>query len=329
MNIKEWLKKRWLRFTIIFFSIILVPYILSRVLSPWHRISSYSIQQTDKTTNPEKSSIRVACYNIAHGRGIAESNTDGGNQKERLERLKKIAEKLKSVDADIVVLNEVDFNASWSYSVNQAKYLAQNSGYSYWLEQRNLDFRFLTWTWKFGNAVLSKYPISEEEVINYPSYSSLETILAGKKRGISCLVSVGKKKVKIIAAHLSHRSEDIRVKSAELITEIASKSDTPTILIGDLNSTPTGFPKSIKGKNGKNAIDHLDQSEEFQRFPDKSMISEENFTYNSIKPVSIIDWIFIPKNWKFLKYKVEDSELSDHRLIYADIIYKETDKQKL
>ena len=323
MKIKKWIKKRWLIVTIIFLSIILVPYILSRVLSPWHIISGYSITQTDKTIDPEKASIRVACYNIAHGRGVAESNTDGGNQKERLDRLNKIAQKLNSVDADIVVLNEVDFNTSWSYSINQAKYLAQNSGYSYWLEQRNLDFRILTWTWKFGNAVLSKYPISEEEVLNYPGYSSLETILAGKKRGISCLVTLGKKKVKIIAAHLSHRSEDIRVKSAELITEITSKSDVPTILIGDLNSTPTGFPKSVKDKNGENAIDHLDQSRVFQRFPDQSMISEENFTYNSIKPVSVIDWIFIPKNWKFLKYKVEDSKLSDHRLIYADIMYKE------
>ncbi len=39
--------------------------------------------------------LRVACYNIAHGRGVAVSNWDGGDRAERIARLDQIAELLR------------------------------------------------------------------------------------------------------------------------------------------------------------------------------------------------------------------------------------------
>ena len=96
---------------------------------------------------------------------MATSNWQGGTLKERETRLTQIADLLRDLDADIVVLNEVDFDSSWSSSTNQARYLAKQAGYPYWAEQRNLDFRILIWKWRFGNAVLSKYPIIEAGVV--------------------------------------------------------------------------------------------------------------------------------------------------------------------
>ena len=76
----------------------------------------------------------------------------GGKPSERSDRLREIADFLIEVDADVVVLNEVDFDASWSGHLNQAEFLASRAKYPYRVEQRNLDFRVLGWTWRFGNA---------------------------------------------------------------------------------------------------------------------------------------------------------------------------------
>jgi endonuclease/exonuclease/phosphatase family metal-dependent hydrolase len=86
--------------------------------------------------------LRIATYNIAHGRGLAESNWDGGSPADHEARLQAIAAELRAWPVDVVVLEEVDFDASWSHRVNQAEVLARAAGFPYWIEQSNYDLRF-------------------------------------------------------------------------------------------------------------------------------------------------------------------------------------------
>ena len=268
---------------------------------------------------PRPGHIRIASYNIAHGRGTVASNWDGGSHAERMARMAQMASLLRKIDADVVVLNEVDFDASWSHSTNQARFLADNANYPYRVEQRNLDFRILGWTWRFGNAVLSKYPISNAKAVSFPSYSWWETVLAGKKRGVVCDIETPERSVRVIGAHLSHRSELVRVRSAARLADVATASVLPTIVVGDLNSTPSGFPNSVSDFAGDNAIDVLDKSQYFRRSPEHPPIAASDFTFSSVEPRAIIDWILIPREWNFEEYTVEPSELSDHRPVYADV----------
>lgn len=261
----------------------------------------------------------MTCFNIAHGRGVADSNWDGHEPTERISRLEEIADLLRTIDADIVVLNEVDFDSSWSHSVNQARFLAEKAGYPHWAEQRNLDFRVLVWTWRFGNAVLSKYPITNARIADMPSYSAWEALLAGKKRGVICDIRVRDDSFRVMGVHLSHRSESVRVRSAAVLVDIATNSELPTFVAGDLNSTPTGFPYSVSDPNGNNAIQTLDESGRFSRFPRIPEVSSDYLTFHSVEPRSIIDWILIPSDWVFSRYTVDAAQLSDHRPVYADM----------
>jgi endonuclease/exonuclease/phosphatase family metal-dependent hydrolase len=298
-----------------------VPYGFSRAASYWRRVSIHTGDGGSAERRPD-GTIRVACYNIAHGRGLATSNWDGGTIEDREARLQQIAELLKDLDADVVVLNEVDFDSSWSSSVNQAQSLANLSGYPYWAEQRNLDFRILAWTWRFGNAVLSKYPITHASELEIPGYSTAETCLAGKKRALNCTIATDRGELRIIGVHLCHRSEEIRVQSAQVIADIASSEGIPTIVAGDFNSTPTGFPNSQTDPAGNNAMDVLDASRLFQRLPEQSPESPTELTYHSAQPEKTIDWILIPKDFRFIEYHVEDSPLSDHRPVVAEFLTK-------
>lgn len=320
MPIRLWLKKNRFRLLALLLVALVLPTLVVRLASPWRCVGFYSLQGSVRDvaeSSPEF--LRIASYNIAHGRGLAVSNHDGGGSAERLRRLGQIAELLREINADVVVLNEVDFNTSWSYSLNQARFLAEQAGYPFVAEQRNLDLRVLNWTWRFGNAILSRYPIENAELLDLPGTVAWETVLAGKKRGLVCDIRVGGDMLRVVGVHFCHRSESIRVHSARtLLTSIAG-SRYPVIVAGDLNSTPTGFPKSVVDENGVNAMDTLDASGILRRSVENPPANADGFTFASNKPVSVIDWILIPRAWRFVNYQVHDSVLSDHRLIFADI----------
>lgn len=302
------------------------PYIVSRVLSSAHALSVETIALHQLSAAPVEGSdaeFRIVCYNIAHGRGLATSNWEGGTAAQRKARLDDIAELLVQLDADVVVLNEVDFDSSWSQSVDQAVYLAERAGYRYCATLRNLDFCIGFWSWRFGNAVLSRYPIAETHEIDLPGYARWETTLAGKKRALFCEIEIGDERVGIVAAHLSHRSEDLRSTSAKRLLAFAESYDRPLIIAGDLNSTPTGFPYMRTGPAGLNAIDVFDQSKQFVRIPVDAPADAKAYTFRSDRPDRVIDWILVPKSLSVPDYWVEPSTLSDHRPVVADLMLPE------
>lgn len=308
---------------VILVGIVVLPFLYSRLTSNLRAIRVQgSAEAMPRLESGEPSGqLSIASYNIAHGRGLAESNLGGGTKVDRMDRLDRIADLLRQVDADVVVLNEVDFDSSWSYSTNQAEYLAKKAGYPFWAEQRNMDFRIAFWNWAFGNAVLSKYPIQRAQLVPLPGHSLVESVLLGQKQAIACDVSFPHGGLQVIGAHLSQRSEEVRVASVKLIILRSGDSKVPTVFAGDLNSTPTGFNDSVRDSAGENAIDLLDQSQQFHRWSQITSSQVSQCTFPANDPKVVIDWIFIPRTWQFELNQVDDQQLSDHRLIHAEMRY--------
>ncbi len=181
------------RIAIILSTLILLvigPYVVSKFVARGRQIrvrSLSSVHESPRLDQP--SELRVISYNIAHGRGTVDDNWQEPGVDKR-NRISQIAQFLEQTNTDVVVLNEVDFDSTWSGHQNQAATLAQEAGFPYWVEQRNLDFRFIYGSWKFGNAILSKYPIREAHVIDFPPHSAWEDWLVGCKRGVVCTVEL-------------------------------------------------------------------------------------------------------------------------------------------
>ena len=289
----------------------LFPYVFSRIASVWRCTTTY-VADEPIPADGDNRSLRVACYNLAHGRGQSRTNWTNEPPQLRLKRLDDIAELIRSVNADIVILNEVDFDSSWSHSLDQAQYLATAADYPYRVEQRNLDFRLLFWTWRFGNAILSRHPIKATRVLEFPGYSIFETLLVGKKRGIECSIEFADTQVVVAGVHLSHRSEALRARSTEFLGA--------QIIGGDFNSTPSGFPDSVADTAEGNAMDRIDTQLGFSRRPRNPPANTSELTFHSAKPKSVIDWILVSDDWHFVEYDVIPSLLSDHRMVVAEVI---------
>jgi endonuclease/exonuclease/phosphatase family metal-dependent hydrolase len=307
-------------------------YATSRLLSPSRAVqvfaerSSNSGDESVATGFSKTGKLRIGAYNIAHGRGNGSDNWDGDDQGERERRLREIAAFLRDSDLDVVVLNEVEFDSSWSHRVNQAEFLAREAGFPYRVEQRNFDVAVPFYSWRFGNAVLSRHPISAARLVEYPAYARWEGILAGQKNGVVCTVDLPNgEQARVLAVHLSHRSERVRIASARMIAEERKRERPPLIAVGDFNSTPTEYPHAESDTSGQTALSCLlDEGDFTTLLPSANAV--EQMTFSSTSPSRIIDWILVDDRLQLLSQQVPPLTLSDHRPIIGVIEWKSFDE---
>ena len=322
-RLKSFARRRWkLLVTLgVIFAVSLGPYLVSRMRSRGRRIRIAEVTGANGVTPDDKvETLTVFAYNIAHGRGPIDDNWQEGGDAKRA-RIARIAKLIAAEKPDVVVLNEVDFNAIWSGGQNQAEAIARSAGFRYRVEQRNLDFRIAHGHWKFGNAILSRYPIVATELIDYPPVAGWEDWLAGRKRGVLCTLRLSKtQQVQIVAVHLETRDVVTRVRSARMLLDLRKRSRLPMILAGDFNASPPGFPFSERAPaefSNANTMEILSLGR-FRRQPaDKP--TDADCTYPSKAPDRVIDWILIPDDWRFEKFRVLSSQLSDHRPVVATV----------
>ena len=313
---KRW-KRRLICGALLAMAVVLIPYVWSRATSSANRIAIRHSSNGDRPAEfPGR--LRIIAYNIAHGRGTHASNWVE-SPPAKSARTKEIAQLLKRLQADIVVLNEVDFCCTWSGHENQAETIAREAGFSHWVEQRNVDVRLIYGSWQFGNAVLSKYPILSATPLNYRPAKAWEDWLAGAKRGVSCRIELDDRRYcDVVAVHLDHRSIGARVDAAKQIMAFAQQQTQPVLLAGDFNSTLRGYPRFRENSRGENAMETIFAQPYFQN-PQAIEPTTEQLTFRSNDPITLIDWILVPHGVKLVRYEALDERLSDHRPVMADV----------
>lgn len=229
-----------------------------------------------------KNLLRVLCYNIHHGRGT--------DDKVDLQRLAKV---IRSVDPDLVALQEVDNKTKRTGGIDQTAELARLTDL-HGIFGRQIDFQGGT----YGQAVLSRFPVEGSEIHILPGEPDRETRIA-----FETTMTIFGKQHSFVSTHLHHQSNDFRVKQAGRIAEIFARAERTVILVGDLNAYPNSQPLSVFQADWGNATAG-------QPIP----------TFPSQKPANQIDYIlFKPRDGFGVKQvKVLDEPVvSDHRPIFA------------
>lgn len=305
-------RRRWRTGLLLFVLFAVVWVIASRMIFRFPELYPMELPEIAPATETSfEGRLRIGTYNIAHGRGSGSGfwTNFRGSKEERATRLQQIADLVDRYQLDLLVLNEVDFDATSSRGVNQARTIAAMAGLRYCLEQHNYDANYLGFNFRAGNAVLSRYPLREPKLIRYPNRRPLQKMLLGDKRGVICDVLLpGDRKVRLVAVHIDPDQEEVRAESTRVLAELVAESREPVILAGDFNCAP--------GTNGATtALDILLNTHRFKNDSD----DWPGGTWPSDKPDRVLDWVLVPRDWSFKTVKTPDSTLSDHRPVFVEI----------
>jgi endonuclease/exonuclease/phosphatase family metal-dependent hydrolase len=277
-----------------------------------NRVATQSVPQYSGT-------LKIITYNICRGRGGDANPWPVKDQPAMEKRLQDIADLLATEAADIVVLNEVDLGSLSTGRLNQARHINRRAGYPFCIEQRNVDAAtLLAFRERFGNAVLSRYPVRQARLVSFPGYRKWETILGGKSNAVLCDVILSEKlSIRLLATHLESRSEAVRVESARIIERERLGSPLPFLVVGDLNSTPKGFPYADEA-NGQNALSLLLAGGGYTTLPLRDP-TPADCTIVVGNPIKIVDWVLVPPTWRITSRRVLPLSASDHCAVVVEV----------
>jgi endonuclease/exonuclease/phosphatase family metal-dependent hydrolase len=312
----------------IFLASIALPWVwflLNRITSPLRAVRLRRLPRDGHRPKPHFSGrLTIAAYNLNHGLGMNPSSWKRFKKPPREElasRLAGLAVLLRESTPDLVVLNEVDFASYRTHHQNQAAYLAEHAGFPFWVEQTNVDAAVFFWRHRYGNALLSRYPLADPQLVRLPGHSRWESLGFGKKEGLLCTVfPAPETPMNVFAVHLDHRLETTRLKAVRVMDQIRQASSLPLVLAGDFNSTPARYPLATPDPSGRTALSWLWDQGGYQTRPlPTGLPAPADLTFTTSNPRKVIDWILVPHHWRILSHRVVAAGLSDHCLVLLEV----------
>ena len=324
--------------------IISIPLILAIIFVAWAcfpwslgpgfltpKIIDLKSYQEDEDHKP--SVLKILTWNVGffYGEGSEGENYQEQDSSFFSERLVLASEELKSWDADIVFLQEIDFDSARSQFINQAITLAKLSGYHFVAEAPSwranyIPFPYLPISDHFGRmnsggAILSKYPLTKNSVhlLEKPQSNPWWYNLFYLHRFVQLVeVSVADKTFHMANLHLEAFDKSNREDHIRSIIE-HHKTNSLDFIAGDFNMVPDAATQKSKFINGDNYVDDLS----FSLMSDSGLdevipmnIYEKSerdyFTFPSSRPDRRLDYIFYQRGLKLMKAEVLSSTLSDH-----------------
>ena len=241
--------------------------------------------------------IRFLQYNIAACRNY-DLDTVSVDHKRTLEAI-------RSFNADIITLNEVDKLTKRSGEIDQTEFFAKELGYnSYYAPTIDLQGG------QYGIALLSKYKILSVEQVRIPdTVRNKETGAIYESRTMySAILDAEGTQVRVIGTHYGLTTEE-QEKAVDTTLSLIEKSELPTIFSGDLNMKPDN---PLIAKLSERLCDTSTASDnELYTFP--SYIGKNTDDGNGYRK---IDYVFT-NGMKTESTEAPEVKVSDHRPLFC------------
>lgn len=301
-----------------------------------NEVIDFKTFQEDEENKP--SVLKILTWNVGffYGEGSEGEGYEAQDASFYSERLVLASEELKKWDADIVFLQEIDFESSRSHFINQATTLARLAGYHFvalapsW-KLNYIPFPYWPVSQQFGamnsgGAILSKYPLKNHEVylLNKPSSNPWWYNLFYLHRFIQVAeVEVGNKNFLITNLHLEAFDKNNREEQIRTLVDLHNRKNIDFIA-GDFNMVPDAATQKSKFINGDDYENDLSFSLMSESGLDEVIpmdiyekSEKDYFTFPSSKPDRRLDYIFYQRGLKLMKAEVLPSTLSDHLPVRA------------
>jgi len=237
---------------------------------------------------PTGTVLRVASYNIRHGRGMDnEVNLD------------RTAAVLRRLQPDIVGLQEVDSVVERSGRVAEAQALGERLG------MQHAFGGFMAYQGgQYGMGILSRYPIQLVRSVRLPDGNEPRIALAVE------VAAPGIGPLMVVNVHFDWvASDSFRIVQATALTRFLDSLPMPYILLGDFNDEPGSRTLGLFQARAREA----------------AKPAGNRLTFSSTDPVKEIDFIFAAPaaRWRSDSIAViAETVASDHRPIFARLHWR-------
>lgn len=251
--------------------------------------------------------LRIVTWNIAHGRGLCPIQ---GFQtvKGMKAHLRRMAELLVKLDADVVALQEIDQDSRWAGNFDHLEYLREHTGHPHALlgvtTRRSGLFNLC-----YGNAFLSRHVLEEGEAVAFGRRT------VGEKGFLFAEISPQGRRVPLINLHLHYRSRAARMDQiGQVFRYLAQRHNArspywsvPPVVCGDFNTS---------GKAQDATAGLLAELEYFGAY---ALHPQDGATFPSPLPTRALDFVLVPAELRVARSGVVSSWLSDHRPVLAEL----------
>ena len=138
-----------------------------------------------------------------------------------------VASEIRSLDPDVVLLQEIDRFHGRTGGVDQAAYFAETLGM-----EASFSPNVVQGRGQYGTAILSRFPILDSGRFALPNGAG------GEQRGLQWAgLDIGGQEVRVYNTHLQNKIVGLREAQARHVAGILAGEEQPTILGGDMNAT--------------------------------------------------------------------------------------------
>lgn len=293
---------------------------------------------------PERAKeIKVLSWNIAWGYGMG-SEGEGYEPKEKgafIKNLDEMASVIERSQADIVLLQEVDFASDKSHGIDQLEYLASklnmNRAYALSWDHNYLPFPYWPPSKHFGKVssgggILSRFPILDNKVMLWEKPSAnpwwYNLFYLYRYSQIAQLNINGEKRT-IVNSHLEAFDLTNRSEQAKRLRELLALENELFIVGGDFNTVPP--VAKVKSAFAQDSKEYFEDDPTYERIASihgiKDSLSivdyqrDENkwFTFSTARPVMKLDYIFVSESLEAKGFEVIQTPVSDHFPIWVEL----------
>jgi len=249
-------------------------------------------------------------YNMGYASGNKNNRPVALSEAEIEKNLSEMNGTLWKLHADVIALQEVDLDAARTFHIDQMNRLAlglqiQHMAYAVTWNKRYVPWPYWPIATQFGKmisgqAVLSRYPIVEHQVFDFPKPRSnpfwYNWFYIDRKVQKVVIEIAENRRVTIWNVHLEAFDEVTRTEQTEALIELIrtdlkkTRVSQPTFVLGDFNS-PSDFDPTAKTAS----IKKWEKSrKDIALFLEKTglMLASGEWSIPSWKPVKKIDHIF-------------------------------------
>lgn len=310
---------------------------------PWDLYSGtvedkFGVVESSEAAPERPTTLRVMTWNMAYAYGMNSQGTAEYvpyDEDQYNEHMNGIADTINAAQADIVLLQEVDFHASRSFKHNQLQELAQKTGLRYWAQAQTwkanyVPFPFYPLSRQFGSmnsggGILSRWPIQSNHIqlLSKPTAKAWWYNLFYPYRYFQKVeIKINEKVISIVNLHLEAFDIESKNEQAKELVKFVKKHR-PDIVGGDFNMLPDG---AMKRSGFANPVDRYENDPTFStvlKMDYKEAVDLASyqlkediwFTFPSIRPDRRLDYLFFKDEWTLIQAEVvggPHSEVSDH-----------------